>query len=380
MFNTARLLSLFSINATQTQLAGLDYISQHAQSTDYIVTDNYFFLNLRFNPDMSNRYPSTQWYTKVDQDPFIQAELFERHNNTIDWLLLDDMITSDIQNGVSPILAQAKKTAVLDKQFSLDATHEAVANLYQQAPYTIEPISIYQTKSATDKLAGLNSTQLLGRLIWISLTSPNLTATQIGLLNKQLASGVVIQKSAITDSNQLDALIQQIHQAAGPTYRPVIAISFEGGLDTPIPWLNGMNPGSLKSITEAAEMASTRANQLKKIGFNTILGPIIDLRRKDSIYDQNNLVPTNADFSQKIAHTYQESGLIPFVRWFPGSLSGDDTSIWPPPSSLHILQATPNYLAPYTQFFKNNLYPAGIMVGAFTFENSLILPNLIVSL
>ncbi len=341
--------SAFTANVTHNQLEAYNYIESHANPQDVIVTDNYFFLNLRYNTLLAPKFPNTDWYTKVESDPYVKKNLQINHQGNIDWLLLDDTINQGLMTHSLPIIQQAKQSQSIAVTFPLPQQNR-ILSLYQQVPYILEPISIFHRTLSTDNNAQVPLRQQLGKLIWFTPTTTRLTPAERQLLNNANANGIVLSKKNIQNTDQLQNLIADIQATATISgQRPTIAISFEGGQDTPIPWFNGVNPGTLKSSSEAEEMAATRAEQLTQAGFNAILGPIIDKRSNGSIYDQLNNVPRDHGFSLMIAKTYQINNLVPLVKWFPGTNSNLKGEI---------------DLEPYQQLCSTSQEPMGIMVDS----------------
>jgi hypothetical protein len=362
VYNLSRALPAFTLDAVKPQREAFEYVEKHASPQDVLVFDNYF-LNLRFSPDLSDRFPNTQWHSKIDTDPAIAAK-----TRSVDWLFMDWITKAQIDSGELPNLQHDFDSMNLVFSGTLPS-HKLVNELYKNAPYVVEPIELYSASRQAQPVTTIDSADVIHKLIWIPLQSETLSPTEKQYLNQHRVSGVVIQKRNVQNSVQLQQLIQNIFQES-KNFTPVIAISFEGGSDTPILWLTSINPGGLKSLSESTEMASKKAKQLTDLGFNVIMGPIIDQRLPGSVYDSLNIIPHNRLFSYAIAEAYQQGGLIPFIKWFPGNLSRSSGNTVPLSSESAIALTPTEDISGYTSFFGKNAYPnTGIMITPHTLPN-----------
>lgn len=155
----------------------------------------------------------------------------------------------------------------------------------------------YDGQDADQQLLNLVSTEGVGGVM---LMPPNLTSeTQVASLNKD------IQTAAIESSNS----------------KIFIAVDQEGGTVNRISW-PGYELSSQRSVADlesASRVASKRASELSKLGFNTNFSPVVeDIQDPSSFLYDRSFSGNVANMSSVYIDEYQSNGILATAKHFPG--------------------------------------------------------------
>lgn len=162
---------------------------------------------------------------------------------------------------------------------------------------------------------------IIGRVVGTKLDLDNKDA-----LKKGLMSGITLFKDNAESLPQLIKLIDAVHKSSKVV--PIITTDQEGGavqrfdhLVTPLP--SAMALGALRRDSRVREIAELSAKQLKLLGLNCVLSPVLDVATNP----KNPIIATRAYSSspQLVAkygaitnHTFLEHNILPVAKHFPG--------------------------------------------------------------
>jgi beta-N-acetylhexosaminidase len=184
-------------------------------------------------------------------------------------------------------------------------------------------------------LAGLSPQQLAGQRVIYSYPGLTPPASLISLIQHGEAAGVIFFGQNISSKNQIAAVIQQLDQADASPLNPVQAplllmTDQEGGQVRRLggrPYLSekeiGANPLP-QAETLATEAGQGAATNLRGVGMNVNLAPVLDVYRKAGDFDDQfgrsysmdpNVV---SDLGTRMIQAQQAGGVAATGKHFPG--------------------------------------------------------------
>ncbi len=194
---------------------------------------------------------------------------------------------------------------------------------------------------------------ILGRIPGLELDEGNRA-----LLEQGIIGGAVLFKENGRDAAQLSQLCDDIRTSS--FHSPIISVDEEGGAVqrfdhflTPLP--SPMALSATGDVELIYRLAGAISSELKAIGFNCLLAPVMDVLTNAS----NPVIATRAfsDDPQKVSllaelaiQAISEAGLVPVGKHFPGHGSTDlDSHLDLPESKLTNMDLWHVDLAPYRQ-------------------------------
>jgi len=184
-------------------------------------------------------------------------------------------------------------------------------------------------------LAGLSPQQLAGQRVIYSYPGLTPPASLISLIQRGEAAGVIFFGQNISSKKQIAAVIQQLDQADASPLNPVQAplllmTDQEGGQVRRLggrPYLSekeiGANPLP-QAETLATEAGQGAATNLRGVGMNVNLAPVLDVYRKAGDFDDQfgrsysmdpNVV---SDLGTRMIQAQQAGGVAATAKHFPG--------------------------------------------------------------
>jgi beta-N-acetylhexosaminidase len=184
-------------------------------------------------------------------------------------------------------------------------------------------------------LAGLSPQQLAGQRVIYSYPGLTPPASLISLIQHGEAAGVIFFGQNISSKTQIAAVIQQLDQADASPLNPVQAplllmTDQEGGQVRRLggrPYLSekeiGANPLP-QAETLATEAGQGAATNLRGVGMNVNLAPVLDVYRKAGDFDDQfgrsysmdpNVV---SDLGTRMIQAQQAGGVAATAKHFPG--------------------------------------------------------------
>jgi beta-N-acetylhexosaminidase len=182
-------------------------------------------------------------------------------------------------------------------------------------------------------LAGLSPQQLAGQRVIYSYPGLTPPASLISLIQHGEAAGVIFFGQNISSKKQIAAVIQQLDQAGASSLNPVQAplllmTDQEGGQVRRLPgrpYLSEKQIGDNEQAeTLATEAGQGAASNLRGVGMNVNLAPVLDVYRKAGDFDDQfgrsysmdpNVV---SDLGARMIQAQQAGGVAATAKHFPG--------------------------------------------------------------
>lgn len=99
-------LNLYTADQVAPQLAALEWIRTHAEPDDYIITDNYLWLDLNAPENPSGKvFQNAEWYWKTERDPEIKFDLLHNDPDRIDYLVVTPQVVIDTRTSDFKLMA-----------------------------------------------------------------------------------------------------------------------------------------------------------------------------------------------------------------------------------------------------------------------------------
>ena len=198
----------------------------------------------------------------------------------------------------------------------------------QSAPATPKPTSTTRTTSLE---ARLSLAQLAGQRIIYSYEGLTPPQSLIGFIRAGEAAGVIFFSANIASPAQLHSVIAELQRAnaSSPVHAPLLMMTDqEGGLVRRLPGAPTLSEKqigeSADASTLAAEAGTSAGENLKAIGINVNLAPVLDVYRQPGnfidqyqrSYSSNPAVV--ADLGGTFITAQQQAGVAATAKHFPG--------------------------------------------------------------
>ncbi len=173
----------------------------------------------------------------------------------------------------------------------------------------------------------------VGQLFMIGFQGPRLSPEIIQLIKEYNVGGVILFRRNVQDPSQLYDLCQEL-QSLSNTHPLLIAVDHEGGrvCRLPLPFTQfptSLSLGNLRSYSLTYAMAEVMAKELKAVGINMNMAPVLDVNTNpknpvigDRSFGENSTVVSSLGLA--IIVGLQDQGVIPCGKHFPGH---GDTSL-----------------------------------------------------
>ncbi|MFC1653922.1 ArnT family glycosyltransferase [Patescibacteria group bacterium] len=281
---------LYTSQATQNQIESISHLKTKISKDSIIAADPFLFLDLRIDNKSNELFKNIHWYPKLESDPQIKDIAIQNNFNNIDYILLSESLKEDLKFNRSPQLKSAFDNMTASSSF---VANEDLDPIKSKITYAVEDLQLYKNSSINP----LSSSQKINiinikKLFILSLNNSQIPQELIDL-NGQIG-GVIIQESAIQSSSQLEELIKNLKTTNQSLF---VFVRQEGGVNSPISWINTVSQASIKSPLEGYEVGLQRGKQLKNLGFDGIISPLYD----------NSLI--SEETGHEMIKGYAESGL-----------------------------------------------------------------------
>lgn len=209
----------------------------------------------------------------------------------------------------------------------------------------------------------------LGQLFFVGFQGYTLSKQTKEFLQNIQPGGIIFFECNIKDKKQVKRLITEVNNCLA--IKPFIAVDQEGGsverlrnICTSVPSIWGLSKVGLKELLAGQEII---ANELLELGFNMVLGPVLDINSNPN----NPIIGTRSisnnptvvsKYGLAIVKMFLKYNLIPVIKHFPGH--GDlniDSHLGLPVLSKSIEKINDFELVPFKNAIKHKA-PA-IMTG-----------------
>ena len=166
----------------------------------------------------------------------------------------------------------------------------------------------------------LSVDQKVGQIFMIGFEGTEMNEEIESLIKEVHPGAILLLGRNIENEKQLKELINSLQKLAiEDTGLPLlIAVDQEGGLVSRIDWVEKTSQLEIETEQQAYSVAKQRAQELKELGINLNLAPLLDLLDKDDfIYNRGFLKNHNA-LGKKMVEGYKDGGILSCVKHFPG--------------------------------------------------------------
>lgn len=169
----------------------------------------------------------------------------------------------------------------------------------------------------------LSLDQKIGQMFMVGFEEKEITSEIEAFIKEIHPGGVLLLGRNIETKEQLTALIDSLQKIAKEDTRlPLfVAVDQEGGPISRISWAEKTPQSEINTEEEAYLIGKKRGKQLREIGVNLNLAPLLDIAYpEDFIFDRT--FKANADISKKLGagliKGQKEAGIMVAIKHFPG--------------------------------------------------------------
>lgn len=183
-----------------------------------------------------------------------------------------------------------------------------------------------ETIETADKVASSLSRSLedkFGQMLMIGFDGTEATPEVSSLFSNIRPGGVLLLSRNIVNKEQTKKLIADLQEISmRTTGLPLfVAVDQEGGIVSRIPWVESTAPFDLKDEDEAFLIAEKRAQDLKEVGVNMNLAPVLDgAAEEDFLFNRSfqKSPAVSRDLAHALVAGHQKEGVIAVPKHFPG--------------------------------------------------------------
>ena len=189
----------------------------------------------------------------------------------------------------------------------------------------------------------------LGQMLMIGFEGTEATPEVSSLFSKIRPGGVLLLGRNIVNKEQTKKLIADLQEISMRTVGlPLfVAVDQEGGIVSRVPWAESTAPYDLNGEGEALLVAERRAQDLKEMGVNMNLAPVLDSNGESDYLFSRSFQKDREDslaLAQSLILGHAQEGVIPVPKHFPGY---DEVAFNPETGVLPFTEDFPD-----TSFFK----------------------------
>ena len=162
-----------------------------------------------------------------------------------------------------------------------------------------------------------------GQMLMIGFEGTEATPEVSSLFSTIRPGGVLLLSRNIVSKDQTKKLIADLQDVSMRTVGlPLfVAVDQEGGIVSRVPWVDNTAPSKLQNADEAFLLGEKRAQELKEVGVNMNLAPVLDSNEENDFLF-NRSFQENQDISfalaQGLIRGHAQEGVIPVPKHFPG--------------------------------------------------------------
>lgn len=178
-------------------------------------------------------------------------------------------------------------------------------------------------RAAQEQAPSLSLEDKLGQMLMIGFEGTEATSEVVSLFSTIRPGGVLLLGRNIVDKDQTRKLVSDLQDVSmRVTGLPLfVAVDQEGGIVSRVPWAEDTGAYALKNPDEAFLVGERRARDLKEVGVNMNLAPVLDSSGKDDFLF-NRSFQKDQDSSLALAQGlilgHAQEGVIPVPKHFPG--------------------------------------------------------------
>lgn len=174
--------------------------------------------------------------------------------------------------------------------------------------------------SPEELLAGMSLEEKVGQLFIIGIEPQDLTPALKSIFEELSPGGIILFSKNIANENQVKKLINDLQDLSSlPLF---VAIDQEGGIISRIPFLNEQTSQvEINNEAQAFQVGLERGRELKALGFNLNLAPVLDQLNPDDFLYQRGFqrnAETIGKLGKAIVEGQKEAGILTAIKHFPG--------------------------------------------------------------
>ena len=215
-------------------------------------------------------------------------------------------------------------------------TSGAWARTPGEAPPRPAPLPPAQRVRLESLLAGMSREDKVGQLMMVGFGGTGVDESVEALVRGRRVGGVCLFKRNIHGSAQVARLNDALRRLLADGIPPFLALDQEGGnvvrVDEGVVVLPGnMALGATRSAELAYAAGRAQAEDLKRLGFNMNLAPVLDVNLNPrnpviGIRSYGDSVPLVSELGRAFVRGQQEAGLVTVAKHFPGHGTTDADS------------------------------------------------------
>ncbi|MDP3990911.1 MAG: glycoside hydrolase family 3 N-terminal domain-containing protein [Candidatus Nealsonbacteria bacterium] len=185
----------------------------------------------------------------------------------------------------------------------------------------------------------------VGQLFLMGIEETVFTEETQQLIEKVRPGGVLLLKKNIESAAQVKKLVEDLQQASlnSNGFPLFIAVDQEGGVISPISFIREKtSPSEITNATEAYNIGVERGEELKKLGINLNLAPVLDSTGPDDFLFNRSFQKNEQETSilaKALILGQKEASIITAIKHFPGYGNID----FNPDKKLATLEKTPGF-------------------------------------
>ncbi len=181
-----------------------------------------------------------------------------------------------------------------------------------------EDVSFPKTKGNN-----LSLDQKIGQLFVIGVKGSVFDEEMAQLIKELHPGGVLLLKENIQDIEQLKSLVNSLQEASlkDSGLSLFVAVDQEGGIISRISWAESTPQSEIEDAEDAYRIGRERAEELKELGINLILGPLADAALKDDFIFERSFKKdkeTASELAKGLISGQKEGGVLSCLKHFPG--------------------------------------------------------------
>jgi beta-N-acetylhexosaminidase len=185
------------------------------------------------------------------------------------------------------------------------------------------PKEVIRTTEEKTSLPPLSLEEKFGQMLIIGFDGTEVTPELSSLFSSIRPGGVLLLGRNIAGKEQTKKLIADLQDISVrvvglPLF---IAVDQEGGIVSRVPWVDDTSPSALRNADEALLVGKKRAQDLREVGVNMNLAPVLDSNgENDFLFNRSFQEDRDVSFSlaQALIQGHTQEGVIPVPKHFPG--------------------------------------------------------------
>ena len=133
--------TLWNNGETEAQRQALDWVKENLSPEDKIITDNYLWTDLHDPKNNGKGFSGTHYYWKVDQDPEIRDDVFDKDWRNADYVVSTFQMEHDARNNGLGLVSSALTHSTPITTFNTGGSEVAIRQVNKNEAETEQPTS-----------------------------------------------------------------------------------------------------------------------------------------------------------------------------------------------------------------------------------------------